>query len=99
MNLDAYKRLAEHLDALPNGFPPTDDGRELRLLAKLFTPEEAELAAQLTSTLETAEEIGSRTGKEASRLRNQLKAMSRRGLIEAGRKDGDRSSLRPGDPA
>ena len=36
-----YQRLAERLDALPNGFPPTADGVELRLLAKLFTPEEA----------------------------------------------------------
>ena len=43
-----YKRLAERLNALPNGFPPTDDGRELKLLAKIFTPEQAELAAQLT---------------------------------------------------
>ena len=53
MNMDVYKQLAKHLDALPNGFPPAGDGSELRLLQKLFTPEEAELAAQLTSSLET----------------------------------------------
>ena len=46
-NNDPYKLLAERLDALPNGFPPTDDGTELRLLALIFTPEEAALAAQL----------------------------------------------------
>jgi predicted transcriptional regulator len=83
-----YKRLAEQLNALPNGFPPTDNGRELKLLAKIFTPEQAELAAELLPTLETAEEIAARTGKNASDLRNQLKAMSRSGLIEAGKKDG-----------
>jgi len=83
-----YKRLAEKLNALPNGFPPTDDGRELKLLAKIFTPEQAELAAELLPTFETAEEIAARTGKNASDLRNQLKAMSRSGLIEAGKKDG-----------
>jgi Na+-translocating ferredoxin:NAD+ oxidoreductase subunit B len=83
----AYKHLAEQLNALPNGFPPSDDGRELKLLAKLFTPEEAELAAQLTSSLETAEEIAARTGRDAEELRKQLKGMSKRGLIEAGRKD------------
>lgn len=88
MNIDAYKHLAQHLDALPNGFPSTDDGSELRVLAKLFTPEEAELAAQLTSTLETAEEIVARTGREMSGLQDQLKAMARRGLIDTGRKDG-----------
>lgn len=38
MNFDTYKQLAERLDALPNGFPSTDDGRELKLLAKIFTP-------------------------------------------------------------
>jgi Na+-translocating ferredoxin:NAD+ oxidoreductase subunit B len=83
-----YKRLAERLNTLPNGFPPTDDGRELKLLAKIFTPEQAELAAELLPTFETAEEIAARTGKNASELRNQLKAMSRSGLIEAGKKDG-----------
>ena len=88
MNMDAYMRLAEHLDALPNGFPATDDGRELKILEKLFTPEEAELAAQLTSELETPEEIARRTGRDAASLRDQLKAMSRHGLIEPGRKNG-----------
>ena len=39
-----YRELAARLDELPHGFPPTDDGAELRLLAKLFTPEEAALA-------------------------------------------------------
>jgi len=88
-NMDTnYKLLAERLNALPNGFPPTDDGRELKLLAKLFTPEEAELAAQLTPSLETVEEIAARTGRDVEGARTQLKAMSRRGLIAAGKKDG-----------
>ncbi|MBI5353576.1 MAG: 4Fe-4S binding protein [Chloroflexi bacterium] len=88
MNLDAYKGLARQLDALPNRFPPTDDGKELILLAKLFTPEEAELAALLTPALETVEEIAARTGRASSELRDQLKGMSKRGLIEVGKKDG-----------
>jgi Na+-translocating ferredoxin:NAD+ oxidoreductase subunit B len=88
MDLSPYKQLAERLDSLPNGFPSTDDGRELKLLAKIFTPEEAELASQLTSSLESAEEIGARTGQEAADLRKQLKQMARSGLIEAGRKSG-----------
>jgi len=88
MSDNIYKNLAGQLDALPNGFPPTDDGRELRLLAKLFSPEQAELAAQLTPSLETVEEIAARTGRDIAGLRDQLKAMSRGGLIEAGRRDG-----------
>ena len=88
MNLESYKQLAERLDALPNGFPPTDDGRELKLMAKLFTPEDAQLAALLTPSLETVEEIAARTGGDVAGLRDQLKGLSRRGLIEAGKKDG-----------
>jgi electron transport complex protein RnfB len=88
MDTKAYKQLAEQLNALPNGFPSTDDGREIRLLAKLYTPEDAELAALLSPSLETVEEIAGRTGRDDGELRNQLKGLSRRGLIEAGRKDG-----------
>jgi electron transport complex protein RnfB len=83
-----YKRLAECLDALPNGFPPTDDGAELRLLAKLFVPEEAALAAQLRLTLETPAQIAARLGGDPRVLRKQLKGMARRGLIAAGRAEG-----------
>jgi Na+-translocating ferredoxin:NAD+ oxidoreductase subunit B len=82
---DPYKKLAERLDALPNGFPSTADGVELRLLVKLFTPEEAELAALLRLTKETPEEISVRTGRETSETRSLLKGMARRGLITAGR--------------
>jgi Na+-translocating ferredoxin:NAD+ oxidoreductase subunit B len=87
VTMDAYKHLAEHLDSLPNGFPSTEDGSELRLLAKLFTPEEAGLAAELRSSPETVDEIASRTGRESSGLRKQLKALARGGLIEAGASD------------
>ncbi|MEJ5309694.1 MAG: 4Fe-4S binding protein [Anaerolineae bacterium] len=85
MTDNPYKALAERLDALPNGFPPTDDGVELRLLAHIFTPEEAALAAQLRLTLETPAQIAARLGRDVSALRKQLKEMVRRGLITAGR--------------
>ncbi len=87
MNDNPYKLLAERLDALPNGFPPTDDGAELRLLALIFTPEEAALAAQLRLTLETPVQIAARLGEDTAALRRQLKEMTRRGLIRAGRMD------------
>ena len=88
MQDNAYKLLAERLDALPNGFPPTDDGAELRLLAKLFTEEEALLAAQLRLTRETVDEIAARVGGDAKTLQKQLKTMARRGLIEIDRSAG-----------
>lgn len=80
-----YKRLAERLDALPNGFPPAPDGAELRLLAKLFTPEEADLASQLRLTREVPEQVAARTGGDPAETRQRLKGMARRGLIAAGR--------------
>jgi ferredoxin len=79
-----YQQLAERLNSLPNGFPPTDDGAELRLLAKLYTPEEAALAAQLRLTKETPTQIAERLGRDPGELRAQLKGMARRGLIAAG---------------
>jgi ferredoxin len=88
MNISSYKQLAERSNSLPNGFPATDDGRELKLLAKIFSPEEADLASQLSPAWENVEEIGARMGGDAADLRKQLKQMARNGLIEAGRKDG-----------
>jgi hypothetical protein len=81
----AYRHLAARLNELPNGFPPAPDGAELRLLAYLFTPEEAALAAQLRLTLETPDEIAARLAGDAQALRKQLKSMVTRGLITAGR--------------
>jgi len=85
LNDSPYRQLAARLNELPNGFPPAPDGAELRLLAYLFTPEEAALAAQLRMTLETPAEIAARLGGDAQILRQQLKSMVTRGLIKAGR--------------
>jgi len=78
-----YSDLAQRLDELPNGFPSTPDGIELRLLAKLFTPEEATLAAQLKRHAESPAEIALRVGGDPRQLRQQLKAMAKKGLITA----------------
>ncbi len=78
---DPYKLLAERLDALPNGFPPTPDGAELRLLACLFTPEEASLACLLRATPEPPSQILARLGGDPNQVRKLLKDMVRRGLI------------------
>jgi ferredoxin len=85
MDMTPYKLLAERLDSLPNGFPPTKDGAELRLLAKIFSPAEAALASQLLPEPETLGEIVTRIGGDAAQLRQQLNAMVRRGLIMAQR--------------
>ena len=60
MSQESYRRLAEHLDRLPGGFAPSETGGELRLLATLFTPQEAELAVHLTLDREPARVIAER---------------------------------------
>jgi ferredoxin len=54
-------------------------------LAKLFTPEEAELASQLRIILESSTQISERLGVEHTPTRQMLKSMARRGLIRAGK--------------
>jgi Na+-translocating ferredoxin:NAD+ oxidoreductase subunit B len=85
-----YRKLAKRLDKLPNGFPAAADGAELRLLAKLFSPDEAALAAELTDELETPAQIAARIGAQADsqELAKLLKGMARNGLITAGRAQG-----------
>ncbi len=82
---DVYARLARRLDAIPNGFPRTETGVELRLLAKIFTPEEAALGAVMRLAQEPADEIAARAGVDPGGARLTLKAMARKGLIRAGR--------------
>ncbi|MGD2078616.1 MAG: 4Fe-4S binding protein [Chloroflexota bacterium] len=81
MSANPYVRLARRLDALPNGFPPTEDGAELQLLAKLFTAQEAALAAELRLTKETPKKIAERIGEDPKIIGRHLKAMVRKGLI------------------
>jgi electron transport complex protein RnfB len=83
----AYRKLAQRLNELPEGFPPTEDDSELLLLEAIFTPGEADLAAELRLQLEPPETIAERVGKPPEEVRNLLRDMAKRGLIEAGRID------------
>ncbi|MEE9616842.1 MAG: 4Fe-4S binding protein [Anaerolineae bacterium] len=78
-----YRKLAQRLDAIPNGFPATESGVELRLLAKIFTPEEAALAGVMRLTREPAADIATRAGVDPDAAYRTLKGMARRGLIRA----------------
>jgi ferredoxin len=86
--MDSYKKLALRLDALPNGYPATENGAELRILELLFEPEEAELAAQLKISLEHPDKVAERIGRDPRETRLMLKGMAKRGLIAAGRAEG-----------
>ena len=81
MKEDSYRRLAEHLDRLPGGFAPSETGAELRLLQRLFTEQEAELAIHLTLDREEAPAIASRAGLPLADTQQRLAEMARKGLI------------------
>lgn len=81
MNEDVYKRLAKVLDTLPNGFPATEDGLEIKVLEKIFTPEEADLFCDMRLTYETAEKVAQRTGRPLEGLEEMLTAMGEHGQL------------------
>jgi electron transport complex protein RnfB len=83
---DVYRRLQERLDELPVGYPATESGVELRILRRLFSPEEAEVALGLSAVPETAEKIQHRlTGRTAEELERVLDRMVEKGSIFGGR--------------
>ena len=59
---DVYKDLAQKLDGLPQGYPATESGVELKILQKIYSPEEAEMALKIRPIPETAEVIDSAKG-------------------------------------
>ena len=81
MSDEIYYRLAKVLDTLPNGFPPTESGVEIKLLKKVFTPEQADLFCDMRLTFETVEEITHRTGRPLEGLKEMLMNMAKAGQI------------------
>jgi Pyruvate/2-oxoacid:ferredoxin oxidoreductase delta subunit len=80
---DVYKRLAKKLDELPNGYPETESGIELKILQKIFSPEEAEMALQIKPIPETVEVIAERLGKPVPDMQAILDDMAKKGQIGA----------------
>ena len=76
-----YRKLAKVLDTLPNGFPATDSGVEIKLLKKIFRPEQAELFCLLRLTFETVEQIAGRTGLSVEGLKDRLMEMASDGQL------------------
>lgn len=81
MHDSIYHRVAKVLDTLPNGFPATESGVEIRLLKKVFTPKQAELFCDMRLTFETAEEIAERTGHPLENLQRTLISMAKSGQL------------------
>jgi electron transport complex protein RnfB len=78
---DVYKKLARHLDTLPGGFPSTESGVELRILRRLFSPKEAELALCVSLIPEGSGVIAHRAKIRRTEAEQRLAEMARKGLI------------------
>ena len=86
---DVYKQLAEKLDQLPQGYPATDSGVELKILRKIFSPEDAEMALKLKYFPETADTIGERLAKPVDEIRTTLDTMAEKGQIGSSKMNGN----------
>ncbi len=87
----SYSKLADLLDQIPNGFPRTESGVELKILAKLFSPDDAELAGHLSREPETTASIAQRLRLNEKETLSSLIGMVKRGLIGMKRERGGMS--------
>jgi len=81
MDKEVYKKLRSHLHKHPLGFPETESELELRILERLFSEEEAEMALHLTPRPETAKALAGRLGKDSAELGSLLERMADKGQI------------------
>ncbi len=89
MSGDVYESLAAALDRLPNGFPRTRSNTEIKLLQKIFSRVEAELAGELRGEMEPVDLIATRIGVPADTVGRKLISMAKRGLVWGGSRDGE----------
>lgn len=81
---DIYRTLQKHLDKQAVGFPATKSGVEIRILKRLFTPDEAKIAMHLTyrpSSITDIYNMVKAEGISQESLENVLDSMVKKGAI------------------
>lgn len=96
MDDDAYAKLANALEALPSGFPRVPSGSEIRILRKVFTAEEAEIAGSMSREYVTAAEVGRRAGVPEARAHEVLESLLPRALVRKRMNDDGKELYRLG---
>ena len=78
-----YRKLQQHLDRMPIGFPATESGVEIRILRQLFTPEEAALTLEASAIPEPAATIHCRVKPAVplADVKARLDQMAEKGII------------------
>jgi len=91
--IDIYRKLQQHLDKMPVGYPASDSGIEIKILKHLFTPEQAQIALNLSFMADPLKKIYRRVKKSGisiEELEEKLDEMYFNGLINRGIvKEGD----------
>jgi ferredoxin len=90
MSEDVYTRLRDFMDELPAGYPSTPTGVEIKILKKMFTPEQAELTMKLRNEPEEVPAIAARIGIGQAELGPRLEEMAQKGCIFRVRRGGER---------
>ncbi len=79
--MDVYEQLRARLDDLATGYPAAAGGAELKLLRRLFSPEDAAMFLNLHIRPEPAEQVAARIGGDAGAVAAHLEDMAKRGLV------------------
>jgi electron transport complex protein RnfB len=88
MSEEIYLELRKFMDTLPSGFPETPTGVEIKILKKLFSPEQAKLTMKLKKEPEEVSIIAKRIKHDESDLSKKLEEMAQKGLIYRVRENG-----------
>jgi len=81
MSDECYENLADALDRLPNGYPRTPSNIEVSILKKIFSPDEAWLAGQLSGEMELTSVIAARAELKEEETTERLKKMAKSGFV------------------
>lgn len=80
MEKNIYHILQERIDSYALGFPSTESGVEMRILERLFTPDQAQMYLHMTRDLEPVSVIAQRAGKPQEETAVMLKQMTAKGV-------------------
>jgi electron transport complex protein RnfB len=81
MQADVYEQLREQLDQYSIGFPSTESGVEIKLLKKMYNPEEADMFLQLTMIPDAPGNVAQRLGRDEKEVAELLERMAEKGLV------------------
>ena len=81
MNKELYVKLRKHLDKQPGGFPETQNGAEIDILKRFYTPEQAKITLKMTGFPEPAAKIAKRLKADEQKTGESLEKMAKEGLL------------------